>query len=571
MDTVEYTCESPDNARLKRAGGEEQRMKMRAVAVWLIGLAGFSGLATGAVTAEAGLLDVVAVSPSPTTCTSQPCAVIEVEFTLPIKRNTVHSHSFWAFGRWSGPVDGSYHFSDGDRRVTLIPDQPFFAGEQVTVVLADTLKAFDGSPSVQAHSYQFWIRTLPSSMSFSTVTSYTTRKFPGEDVRSYGGSAADLDRDGFADIAIVNEISADVRVFMNRGLSNGQFDAFIEPTTPVNATASPSETADFNFDGYPDLCVSNTGAGTVSFLLGNGDGTFGGQQERSTGTQPYGIAVLDADGDGDLDVVNANVTSNDLTIMFNDGDGFFSQPTHFSGGGNGERAVAAADMDGDGLLDLVVGAQGSQNIIVNRSNGDGTFTPISWKPAGGAPRMLVTGDVNGDGFEDVAVANGQSDNAAILLGNGDGTLQNADVYEIGDFAGATDLGDLDGDGDLDWAVSHFLEDWVLLKNDGDGDFTVHLTTTPPQVASCSILVDVDNDHDLDMVLIDEFEDVAIIRLNSGTPSGATGDINGDDEVDVLDVLDLLSVWGPCGGCAADLDCDGEVTVLDLLIVLGNWS
>jgi len=52
---------------------------------------------------------------------------------------------------------------------------------------------------------------------------------------------------------------------------------------------------------------------------------------------------------------------------------------------------------------------------------------------------------------------------------------------------------------------------------------------------------------------------------------ASGDIDGDGDVDVVDLLALLGAWGPCAGCPEDLDGSAVVDVLDLLILLGNWS
>ena len=50
-----------------------------------------------------------------------------------------------------------------------------------------------------------------------------------------------------------------------------------------------------------------------------------------------------------------------------------------------------------------------------------------------------------------------------------------------------------------------------------------------------------------------------------------GDLDGDCQVGVTDLLILLTSWGPCKGCPADLNDDGTVGVADLLILLGNWG
>ena len=50
-----------------------------------------------------------------------------------------------------------------------------------------------------------------------------------------------------------------------------------------------------------------------------------------------------------------------------------------------------------------------------------------------------------------------------------------------------------------------------------------------------------------------------------------GDLDGDGDVDVADILLLIAAWDGDGSSGADLDGDGDVDVADLLILLANWS
>jgi hypothetical protein len=49
------------------------------------------------------------------------------------------------------------------------------------------------------------------------------------------------------------------------------------------------------------------------------------------------------------------------------------------------------------------------------------------------------------------------------------------------------------------------------------------------------------------------------------------DINGDGDVGIVDFLQMLADWGPCGGCPADTDGDGDVGVQDFLGLLAHWG
>jgi hypothetical protein len=467
----------------------------------------------------AGGFSIVSIAPQPRTVTAPTTSAIALQFDQPVNPATVTQNTFWAFGRWSGPVAGNYTFSNNDQTVTLNPNQPFSAGEQVMVIVSNQIESDDGTPLRSAgYSYQFWTKAAASDMEFEVIDTLET----GSNTRAYGGAATDFNNDGWPDLTIVNEDTADLRVFLNKADGTGLYHDYLVPPTPVNDRASPNETSDFNRDGFADIAVVNIDTDSVSILLGNGDGTFAPQQEITVGSAPRGIAILDADGDGDTDIVNSNSSgSGNLSLLVNNGSGVFANPIFFEGGADGEYALAAADMNEDAILDLVIGARASATMVVSRGNGDGTFSFLASQSSGGATWMINAGDVNGDGHEDVATANSDNNNGAILLGDGMGNLQSPTTVPTDQFPLATDLGDIDGDGDLDWMTSSFFGDWNLFMNNGGqqggqpGTFTFLRSFDAPQAASCSLFLDFDNDGDLDLALIDEVANqVVLVKSNS---------------------------------------------------------
>ncbi|NNF43705.1 MAG: hypothetical protein HKN62_11795 [Phycisphaerales bacterium] len=530
------------------------------------------GAALIATTATAGPepLVVTGTSPAARGLTASVATPISVTFDRAVTPASIDATRFHAMGRWSGPVTGAITVSGDGRTVTLTPDASFSAGEMIWVILAGTITATDGGTLDGGYAFQFWTASAPASMDFEEIQRLTTRTTPGESSRAYGGIGTDLNGDGYLDITIVNEDTADLRVFMNRADGSGLFDPFLEPTFPVGDRASPSEPADFNLDGHADICVANIDDDTVSILLGNGDGTFAPQQKVAVGVAPRGIAVLDVDADGDVDIVNTNATSGNLSLLLNDGTGVFGAPTFFDGGGNGEWALASADMNEDGRLDLVVGARFSQEVNVLAGDAAGGFSLVSERGGVGSIWMLNCGDLDGDGHDDVATANSSSNSGSILLGDGAGGLAPPITQSTDFFPLATDVGDLDGDGDLDWVTSSFSGDWWIFRNDGTGVFEFDQEVLAPSAASCALPADVDNDGDLDLVLIDEIADVLIVMENVGAPCVA--DVDGSGDVGFADLLIVIASWGPCpAGCPGDLDGSKEVDFIDLLTVLAAWG
>ncbi|MGE4620059.1 MAG: FG-GAP-like repeat-containing protein [Planctomycetota bacterium] len=514
--------------------------------------------------AQAGQLQVVGISPTSNFLTAPVNTTISVNLDEAVNPATVTPASFWAFGRWSGPAEGVISIENGGMTIRLTPDNPFSTGEQVMVILAEDITSLTGS-TIQSggYSFLFWTKAGPATLDFTVIDEWSTRTNPNVSTRSYGGIGSDLDNDGYLDIAVINEDTADVRCYLNQANGSGLFSQMITPVSSVNLQASPNEPADFNRDGNVDLVVCNIAMDTVSILIGNGDGTFQPQQQIDVGLAPRGVAVLDVDGDGDMDVVNTNYGNGNLSILTNIGNasGVFTGPSFFEGGGAGERSLATGDMNGDGLLDLVIGMINSGEIVINLNDGDGTFTESGSEPAVSGTWMLALGDLNGDGHLDVTSVNASQDNGTINFGNGDGTISSPDVYPADNFPLATDVGDMDGDGDLDWVISSYLGDWYFYVNDGNGNFSFQEEIFAPVAASCAVMMDVDNDGDLDLTLIDELADVVIIYQQEGLdlPEFIRGDATWDGELNIADAVMMLSVLF---GCTAICSCPDALDAND---------
>jgi hypothetical protein len=131
-------------------------------------------------------------------------------------------------------------------------------------------------------------------------------------------------------------------------------------------------------------------------LLGNGDGTFASAQSYSAGVaNPATLAINDFNGDGFTDIATANSSSNDVSILINNGSGIFSSPTNFSVGTN-PKSITSADFNGDQILDLAIANTNSINISILTGNGNGNFSSAVNLTTDSFPYAITNADFNGE-------------------------------------------------------------------------------------------------------------------------------------------------------------------------------
>jgi uncharacterized protein (TIGR03437 family) len=305
---------------------------------------------------------------------------------------------------------------------------------------------------------------------FSTATAYKAGVAP----RSL--AVADFNGDGKLDVATANggslgnpNLPADtgsVSVLLGNG------DGTLRPAVTLAAGNAPWSIAapDMNGDGRPDLVVANDQSGTVSVLLGNGDGSFRAALNTTVGARPRYVGATDLNGDGRLDLALLHWNGT-LSTWFGAGDG------NLQAGG---RYVAGANIEAFEILEspqnlrpfLLVPDRPTETILVMGVNLDGSLlTPIA-DPVGSNPTSVVAGDFNGDGRPDVTVADDQ--NVSVLLGQGGGRMGSAQPIVLPGGGGALrsaaiTAGDFSGDGRADLAAiaSGTLS---ILRSAGDGTF-----------------------------------------------------------------------------------------------------
>jgi len=291
-------------------------------------------------------------------------------------------------------------------------------------------------------------------------------------------AVGDLNLDGIPDLVVANQSPGTVSVLLGNG--DGTFRAAVtyDSGAGIGGIVESVAIADVNGDGKPDLVVGNhANSDTVGVLLGNGDGTFQ-PAVTSPGLGFWFVAVADVNGDGKPDLIAE--CGGGVGVALGNGDGTFQDPACYGTGATAPFGVAVADVNGDGHPDLVVAnwwigwpnTEGSVGVLLG--NGDGTFQPAVIYDSGGTVAYSVAvADLNGDGKPDLVVANSGSGTVGVLLGNGDGTFQSATTYGSGGgYPRTVAIADVDGDGKLDLLVANMGADGTVgvLRGNGDGTF-----------------------------------------------------------------------------------------------------
>ncbi|MEW4569447.1 FG-GAP-like repeat-containing protein [Tautonia sp. JC769] len=218
--------------------------------------------------------------------------------------------------------------------------------------------------------------------------------------RGLGVVAADVDDDGRVDLFVANDMTADF-LFMNRG--DFRFEE-VGAVAGVAANAHGNYQAgmgtavgDLDGDARLDLLVTNYYEESTSFFRNLGGGFFADQTSEINLKAPsrhllgFGLALLDANLDGRLDLLSANGHVHDgrpsypwtmpPQLLLGGSDGRLIDPGAAPGPPFDRlvlgRGLAVGDLDNDGLPDAVLQAQNAPLVFLhNQTEGAGRFLTL---------------------------------------------------------------------------------------------------------------------------------------------------------------------------------------------------
>ncbi len=396
------------------------------------------------------------------------------------------------------------------------------------------------------------------------------------DLESLDAELGDADADGDLDLLLsFDDRSRPHDLFLNDG--TGRFFSTMRDRTPPLPFAPVSVvSSDVDADGRPDAyfgAMSVNSGTALHVMTSQEDGPFVDETDWRLGvgltTQVGGaIATADMTGNGYEDIIQGGLGG--PIRLFRNQSGLFSDILALPSTNVSATSIATGDVDGDGALEILIGSavapapggvvQPGQNRLYQRFF-PGT-TIFSDDTAAALPAVVdstlsvALADLDGDQDLDALIGNaGQN---SIWINDGTGVFTDNTAAAIPDESHTTwsiATGDVDGDGDIDFVAANLDAVNALYRNDGTGVFTREaIGPTTPQPSVKIELVDMDFDSDLDMVIGNFQEGLAVsVRLNDG--SGTF--LNGDFEWVALGGSDFATR----SFAIADYDVDGDLDVM----------
>lgn len=260
-------------------------------------------------------------------------------------------------------------------------------------------------------------------LAFKAAKDFATQPTPR------GVEVSDIDMDGKADIIVTCQ-SGYLSVFKNISTANNiDFAGSMIINLPSGSSPESSVIADFDGDLKLDIAVANNQSNNVSVFKSTsspGNLSFAPRQEFATGQWNFNISVGDFDWDGKPDLVVTNQGDNSASVLINNSAAnsiSFNNKIDFPVG-NWPRTSAIADVDGDFRPDLIVGNNSGNSVSVllgNIQKAQAVINfPVPVQPDIGPDNILNTGATSNNTETPIVYT---SSNPAVAYIRADGQIQ----------------------------------------------------------------------------------------------------------------------------------------------------
>jgi T5SS/PEP-CTERM-associated repeat protein len=385
---------------------------------------------------------------------------------------------------------------------------------------------------------------------------------------------------------------------------------------------------DFDGDGDTDIAVTVAGStptsnGALLVLFNDGTGALSGVLQIPLGVDPVAIAAGRLRDNGPIDLVVANRGSDNIQLLFNNGNGVFATGSIVStGAGSQPNSIALAPIFATFVgqsLDIGVTLGGLNSITVLRNN-NGTPIPAQTAPTGPRPGSVGGDDVDNDRDIDFVVAN-TGNGTATVFKNTTGTFADAGTVNLGVGVRSLAMADLNNDGYADFVTVNdgdataassvsVVVNRTAAAAPGTIEFAPAVNVPAGSLPASPAVGDFDADGDLDvayagtrtpaaggqrvvMVLRNDGTSGGVLQISPGEDVATTqspnivlaAQMNSDAVTDIVALgqaaafssavpaysANVLPSSAGAGNCPADLTGDGLVDGADLGTLLSAWG
>lgn len=261
----------------------------------------------------------------------------------------------------------------------------------------------------------------------------------------------DYDKDGDMDIFWITPDSWSVVILENLG--NLEFALPTAVTTAIRGTANFCF-SDITNNGYDDIIV--TGIGNeyrLSLIRNNGDNTFSDPEMLVDSIEIYSFISADVDNDSDNDILYTKIDNSPIILLENIGNGIFGDPGVFLETSSYlySPSLSSLDADNDGDIDIVFASKyDSLRFLINDNSGNFQISKNNIFEVSGNDKSIPV-DYDNDGDMDLIRT---SAGCFVIHENVDGNfLQQFNSGRVGLYESDFTFGDINNDSNIDLIFS----------------------------------------------------------------------------------------------------------------------